>query len=112
VIEENLRLTRARLRTEVRQLDAQIERIRTEDRLFRRYGFGSDLHEIQLVALRAQREELLASLAEAEPRAVARKSKQGGIGSWLLVLPALAAMFVQSIFPRPATGTRSSTSLT
>ena len=100
VIEENLRVTRARLRAEMRELDAQIERIRAEDRLFRRYGFGSDLHEIQLTALRAQRQELHTRLTRADEMCGMRRSSRHGVGSWLLVPPALAAMLVQSVLPR------------
>ncbi|HVC31897.1 MAG TPA: hypothetical protein VNL16_00135 [Chloroflexota bacterium] len=98
--EENLRVTRARLRTEVRDLDAQIERIRTDDRMFRRYGFGSDLHDIQLVALQAQRQDLLANLAQAGTNPPTARRDRGRRGSWLLLPPALVALAVRSVFPR------------
>ncbi len=100
MIDDNLRLTRAHLRSEMREIDAQIERIRAEDRLFRRYGFGSDLHEMQLTALRIQRQELQARLLRADELCGRRQTNRHGIGAWLLVLPALAVMLVQSVFPR------------
>ncbi len=100
MIDENLRLTRARLRSEMRELDAQIERIRAEDRLFRRYGFGSDLHEMQLTVLRSQRQELQARLSRADALCGRRQASRSGVSAWLLVPPALAAMLVQSVLPR------------
>lgn len=104
MIDESVRVTRARLRTEIRDLDAQIEKIRATDRMFRRYGFGSDLHEIQLVALQAQRKDAVDALARVGERARMRRASQPGagygIGSWLLVPPALVAMALRAIFPR------------
>jgi hypothetical protein len=100
VNDEDVRVTQARLRNAVRELDIQIEKIRSEDRLFRRCGFGSDLHNIQIVALQAQRQDLLARLGRTEARDRRSRTRQRGIGSWLLLPPALAAMCVRSVLPR------------
>lgn len=97
--DESSRVTRARLRTELRDLDVQIARIRSQDRLFRRYGFGSELHEMQLVALDARRHELIEALVRAGDRSQRSRPGQTGTGSWLLLLPALAALLLRGLLP-------------
>ncbi|MBX6772153.1 MAG: hypothetical protein IRY83_10545 [Chloroflexi bacterium] len=99
VMAEDVRVTRARLRSELREIDGRIARIRAEDRMFRRYGFGSDLHELQIVALQAQRQELLTHLARLD-RASRQRSGSVGLGGWLLLPPALIALAVRSLFDR------------
>ena len=100
MIEESRRLTRARRRTELREIDARIEQIRSEDRMFRRCGFGSDLHDIQLVALQAQRQDLLDQLAKVGESGRAGRTSQHGISAWLLLPTALVAMVLHAVFPR------------
>lgn len=104
MIEENRRLTCARLRTELREIDAQIEQVRVEDRMFRRCGFGSDLHDIQLVALQARRQDLLDQLAKVGESGRAGRTGQRGIGSWLLLPTAVLAVVFHAIFPRRRQG--------
>lgn len=93
-------LARARLRTEVRAIDDQIAGIQREDRLFRRYGFGSDVHEIKLTALRAERAERLVALGEAESPRKRRATGRSGLGSWLVLPAALGAMVFRALRPR------------
>lgn len=88
---EDPRLVQARLRTEVRAIDARLAQIQEENRLFRRYGFGSDVHEIQMSALRAERDDRVEELASAG-RARRRSRGRGGLGSWLVLPAVLGAM--------------------
>ncbi len=104
MIEETRRLLRARLRTQLREVDAQIEHIRSQDRMFRRYGFGSDLHDIQRVALQAQRQDLLEQLAKVGEAGRAGRTSQRGIGSWLLLPAALITVVFHVVFPRRRQG--------
>lgn len=89
---EDPRLVRARLRTEVRAIDARLAKIQEENRLFRRYGFGSEVHDIQISALRAERDERVRELTAAG-RARRRSRGRGGLTSWL-VLPAVLGVMV------------------
>jgi len=103
------RLTAARVRSNLRRVEAQIAEIQSEQRLFRRYNFGSEVHRIQLTALNAERADLAASLAKLQPR---RPRRRSGVVSWLLLPPTLGALAFGSLFPRrrqalrlPLTGT-------
>lgn len=87
------RFTFARLRNELREVDVEIDRIKREDRLFRRYRFGSDFHNSQLVVLQAQRQEIVATLAAG--RSGRATSGSSGFRAWLLLPAALVAM----VFP-------------
>jgi len=93
------RLALSQLRQAVREVDRQIAEIRAEDRLFQRYQFGSDIHEIKLTALRAERADILARLA-----ALLRSSSRGPAArpaaSWLLFPAILGALVWQAIFPK------------
>jgi hypothetical protein len=96
---EDRQLSAARLRQSVREIDVEVARIRDEGRLFQRCGFGSDVHDIQLSALHAERRDLLAELMTLQ--ATRRRATAGSrILSWLLVPPALGALLVQSLWPR------------
>lgn len=97
VPEDSQRLATARIRSSLRRVDAQIAQIQSEQRLFRRYNFGSEVHRIQLTALNAERADLLASLAKIQPR---RPRRRSGVVSWLLLPPALGALAIGSLFPR------------
>jgi hypothetical protein len=93
------RLALSQLRQAVREVDRQITEIRAEERLFQRYQFGSDIHEIKLTALRAERAGLLARLT-----ALQRSSSRGPAArpsaSWLLFPAILGALVWQAIFPK------------
>ncbi|HEX5416716.1 MAG TPA: hypothetical protein VFZ25_13685 [Chloroflexota bacterium] len=97
------RLNAARVRSSLRRVEAQIARIHSEQRLFRRCNFGSEVHQIQLTALNAERAELLTRLARLQPR---RRRRRAGVLSWLLLPPTLAGLAVRSLFPRRDPGLR------
>ena len=60
--DEQPRLQLAHLRNEIREIDTQIARVRADDRLFRRYGFSSELNLGQLAALRTERQDKIVLL--------------------------------------------------
>lgn len=97
---EDVRLTRARLRTEVRSIDAQIGVIEKESRLFRRNGFGSDVHEIQLSALRAERADRVRALADSERPQRRRSLGRSGVSSWIVLPAVFGAFLLSSLRPR------------
>ena len=104
---EELRLERARLRTEVRFIDAEIAKIQAENRLFRRCGFGSDVHEIKITALRAERADRLTALEAAQPSPRRRRpTSHSGLGSWLVLPAVLGAVVVQAFKPKRRRGPR------
>lgn len=96
--DENDRITAARLRNELRRIDGQIAHIHAEQRLFRRYQFGSDVHQIQLTGLNAERKDLVARLERLQPATLRRGARGGGFVSWLLVPPALGVLLFRSLF--------------
>jgi hypothetical protein len=98
--DEEARLRLARLRTRLREIDSEIARIEAEDRLFRRFHFGSDVHEIQLNALRNEREDCRAEIARWRHRTRPNRRATGGWWSWLLLPAALGAALFPSRRPR------------
>jgi len=94
------RVAMAQLRNEMREVEGEIDRIKREDRLFRRYRFGSDLHDSQLVVLHAQRHEILSALAKTKSGSRLSRSNPSGWRAWLLLPAALLAMVFQGGAPR------------
>jgi hypothetical protein len=103
MFDEEPRLVRARLRTDLRRIDARIAAIEDESRRFRRYGFGSDVHDIQLGALRAERAECARALAEAGRPGRRRATGRTGLGSWLVLPAVVGAMLLAPFGHRPIT---------
>lgn len=93
------RLARSQLRQAVRAVDRQIAEIRAEDRLFQRYRFGSDIHEIKLTALRAERADHLARVTTLQ-RSSTRRPAARPAASWLLLPAILGALVWQALFPK------------
>jgi hypothetical protein len=89
-------LRRAQLRSELRDLEAQIRRVQRERATFCRYGFGSDVYDIQLEGLQVAREERLAALAQLQTRS----PHVGGLRAWLLLPAFLGGMVLQVFQPR------------
>lgn len=98
VAPDDRRLHAARLRQSMREIDAQMEQIRADDRLFHRCGFGSDVHEIQLTALRAARKDIAIELDHLRETAPARPRRSRFV-SWLLIPPALGAILLETLRP-------------
>ncbi|HLH73255.1 MAG TPA: hypothetical protein VKX96_08220 [Chloroflexota bacterium] len=94
------RFALARLRNELREVDAEIDRIKREDRLFRRYRFGSDFHDSQIIALQAQRQEILAKLRARRAGTKRSISSPAGLRAWLLWPAALVAAVFTGGAPR------------
>ncbi|HVB96144.1 MAG TPA: hypothetical protein VNG11_00290 [Chloroflexota bacterium] len=90
----------ARLRNELREVEAEIDRIKREDRLFRRYRFGSDFHDSQRVVLQTQRQEILSTLAKTRSGTRFASSAPSGWRAWILLPAALVAMVFQGGAPR------------
>jgi len=109
VVQNDHRLSLARARQNVRQIDTKIQQIRAEERLFQRFGFGSDVHEIQLTALRAERRDLVNEIEGLVRRSSRSGLQRSGVIGWLLLPPALWAMFRDAVRrrhhrSRPPTG--------
>jgi hypothetical protein len=104
------RLALSQVRRAIREIDQQIAAIRTEDRLFQRYHFGSDIHEIKLIALRAERGDLVARVAaykRSSPHRLTtpadsanRRTSGQRRASWLLLPAVLGALVWGAIFPK------------
>jgi hypothetical protein len=90
------------LRQKQRQLDAQIADIRAEDRLFHRYGFGSDVHDIKLTALRSERQELISEIARLQSHlgGAQRTRPRASATGWFMVPAVLGALVFNAVFPR------------
>src|SRR5579871_1048294 len=54
----DIRLSVAQARRRLREIELEVGQILVEDRLFHRSGFGSDVHDIQLSALRTEKRDL------------------------------------------------------
>ncbi len=90
----------SRIRRSVREIDGQVRRIEAEHRLFQRYGFGSDVHDIQLTALRAEKRDLLVELEHVRVSIGLGPSRRRDFRSWLFVPAALGAVVIQALHPR------------
>jgi hypothetical protein len=98
--QEEIRLDVSRVRRRVREIDLQVRQIQAEDRLFHRYGFGSDVHDIQLTALRVERRELDNQLERLQVARGFNPSGGQSLRSWLLLPAALGALLVNAVWPR------------
>src|ERR1700674_1314079 len=89
-----------RIRCSVRAIDGKVRLIEAEDRLFHRYGFGSEVHNSQLTALRAEKRDLLAKLDRAREANGMSKARRPGVRSWLILPAAFGAVVLQAFRPR------------
>ena len=100
LVAEDNRLKAAIFRQTVRDIDLKIAAIHAEQRLFRRYKFGSDFHEIQLNALDAERSDLVRQLGSMQSKGSYPRQQSGGIRSWLLLPIAFGALALQAVQPK------------
>ncbi len=98
--EQEIRFDVSRVRGRIREIDLQVRRIQAEERLFHRYGFGSDVHDIQLTALRAEKRDLEGELERLRAARGFDRPSGRGFRSWLILPAALGAVIVQAIIPR------------
>lgn len=101
MVDDDRRLNLSRARQSVRQIDTKIQQIQAEERLFQRFKFGSDVHEIQLMALRTERRELVEEIKGLSRRLALGGAQRPGVFGWLLLPPALWAMLMHAVRPRP-----------
>jgi hypothetical protein len=100
VITSDTRFDLARIRRTLREIDEEMRRIEADDRLFHRYGFGSEVHNIQLTALRAERRDVAAQLVRARQDLGITRSDRLDLRSWLMLPAALGAIALQALRPR------------
>ena|ERR1035437_9554 len=100
MIDGDSRLKAAILRQSIREIDAKVQAILAEQRLFRRYKFDLDVQEIHLSALRVERADLIDQLQHTRSSAAGKRRRSGGFRSWLVVPFALGALAIQAVQPR------------
>lgn len=86
----------SRIRCSVREIDGRVRLIEAEDRLFHRFGFGSEVHDIELTALRSEKRDLLAKLDRAREANGMRPARRPSVRSWLILPAALGAVVLQA----------------
>lgn len=97
--EDELKTDLARLRQQVRQIEAEMTSLRNESRRFRHVGFGQDIKDIQLMALEEERALCLSQMSAIERRlGRTRQSKRTAL-DWLVIPVALAMLGVQALYP-------------
>ena len=99
MVDDDNRLKAARLRQNLREIDARVAEIRADQRLFRRFKFGSDVQDIELTGLRANRADLVDQLHDLRSGSGSGNSRLLGIRSWLLLPIALGAEALRAIQP-------------
>jgi hypothetical protein len=99
MVDDDNRLKAARLRQNLREIDARVAEIRADQRLFRRFKFGSDVQDIELTGLRANRADLVDQLDALRSSSGTGRSRLPGLRSWLLLPIALGAEALREIQP-------------
>ena len=95
--EVDLRTELLAVRRELRRIDGEIAAIREESKRFRTIGFGRDIKDIQLMALREEREFCIRRIAEIEGK-IGRGILRGRKVEDLLIIPvALALLGVKAL---------------
>ena len=98
--DRQVRLSQAEIRLELRDLEVQIQKLRHEQQFYRRMGFARDIQEMQMVEFLARKRELEMHLRHAELRSQKSAQQQVGLLSWVMLLPTLAVIAVQSLVGR------------
>jgi hypothetical protein len=98
--DQQLRLSQAEIRLELRDLEVQIQKLRHEQQFYRRMGFARDIQDMQMVDLVDRRRALETRLRHLEIRNGQSGRQQVGILSWAMLLPMLAVMAVQALLGR------------
>ena len=99
LVDDDNRLKAAKLRQNLRDIDARVAEIRADQRLFRRFKFGSDVQDIELTGLRADRADLVGRLHALRSGDRPEQSRLPGLRSWLLLPIALGAQAFRAIQP-------------
>ena len=114
MVDEDKRLKAAILRQSLREIDARVAAIRADQRLFRRFNFGSDVQDIELSGLRVERADVVGQLEVLGSVGRLDHSKLPGMSSWFLLPIALGAQALRAILgsgqksrPRQAVPARS-----
>jgi hypothetical protein len=95
-----IRLDISRIRQRVREIDLEVREIQAEERLFQRAGFGSDVHDIRLTALRVERRELDQELVRLQLARDSDRPSGQSLRSWLILPAVLGALLFQALIPR------------
>jgi hypothetical protein len=82
---EQVKLAIARLRRRRRAVEREIERIQEESRSYQRLGFGQDIKEIQMMALRDRRQNLYAEVRRLRRMAGLPLPNPPGLTGWVLL---------------------------
>ncbi|MCL5265901.1 MAG: hypothetical protein M1343_12050 [Chloroflexi bacterium] len=89
MVDDEMVVTLAQVRMQLREIDGKIAAIRQETDFYRRIGFGRDIKDIQLMALEDERAEAEAHLLDLERKLKRSTSRQKQpLVAWLL-LPVL-----------------------
>jgi hypothetical protein len=95
-----VRVAVARVRLDIREIDAEMEQIRQESQFYRRMGFGRDIKDIQMLALQEKRLEKEAELRALQRKVHARKHERTGPLSFLLLPVVLVLMLADAVVPK------------
>ena len=98
--DRQIRLSQAGIRLELRDLDVEIQKLRHEQHFYKKMGFDTDIQNMQMVELVARRRELELQTRHAELRARGGNQQRVGLLSWLMLLPTLAMLALQSLAGR------------
>jgi hypothetical protein len=99
VVDEDSRLKAAMMRQNLREIDARMAAIQADQRLFRRYRFDSDVQDMELTGLRAERADLVGRLNGIRPASRPNHSRFPGIRSYLLLPIALGVLALRALRP-------------
>lgn len=99
-MEEDLKVTLAQIRVELREIDSKVAAIRHDAEFYRRLGFGRDVKDIQLMALQDERAKLVARLRTLERKSRQSRTRNQPLISWLLLPVLLLLMGMDAVAPK------------
>jgi len=98
--DRELRFAQAQVRMMLRELEVDIQRLRHEQRFYRRMGFGPDLQDMEMQELVERKRECEQHLRYIQQRSRRRDGASVGLLSWVILSPLLLLMGVQSLLGR------------
>ncbi|MCL5959740.1 MAG: hypothetical protein M1358_10595 [Chloroflexi bacterium] len=96
----DVRVALAQIRLEIREIDAEIDRIRQESHFFHRMGFGRDIKDFQILALQEKKLEKEAELDAFRQNLHQRRRERPNPLSVLLLPVVLLLMAYESLSPK------------
>ncbi len=95
-----MRVALARVRIDIREIDAEIDRIRQDSNVFHRMGFGQDIKDSQILALQEKRLDMESDLDSLYQKIHSQRRERANPFSIVLLPVVLLMMVFEALSPK------------